>query len=156
MKKHVIGLSIISIVFGVLIAHAQKPGEKKKIVYKGTSYLFGGQYGNGRISKKAFDSLIGYGLVAKDTSGQLHPVSRFTFVYAERGAYEDSTGKLRIMADYYSVESDAGKLPEFWIKSLKERTKRGDTAFFSEIWAPYTDSAKAHFRAEPLRLIITD
>src|SRR6185312_4021812 len=92
---------------------------------------------SGKISKHVFDSLIGYGLIAKDSANKEHPVVQYTFTYAERGAYEDSTGRLKIMTDYQTIESDKGKLPEFWTKLLKERTKGGDTATFTEITAVY-------------------
>jgi hypothetical protein len=156
MKKYLIGLIMTGIVFCTLAFQVQKkPVEKKKIVHKGKTYLFNGM-GSGKISKKMFDSLINYNLIARDSQNREHPVIQFTFTYAERGAYEDTTGKLRIMTDYNSIESEQGKLPDFWTRNLKERSKAGDTAIFSEVLSTYQDSLRTRFYAEPLKLIITD
>lgn len=156
MKKYLIGLIMTGIIFSTLAFQMQKkPAEKKKIVHKGKTYLFNG-IGNGKISKKLLDSLLNYNLIARDTQNREHPVIQFTFTYAERGAYEDSTGKLRIMTDYYSIESEQGKLPDFWMRNFRERSKAGDTAIFSEVLSTYQDSLRTRFYAEPLKLIITD
>jgi hypothetical protein len=156
MKKYLIGLIMTGIIFGTLAFQVQKkPVEKKKIVHKGKTYLFNGM-GNGKISKKMFDSLLDYNLIARDTQNREHPVIQYTFTYAERGAYEDSTGKLRIMTDYYSMDSEKGKLPDYWARSIKERSKAGDTAMFFEVLSTYQDSLRTRFYAEPLKLIITD
>lgn len=156
MKKYLIGLIMTGVTFGTLAFQVQKkPVEQKKIVHKGKTYLFNG-IGNGKISKKLLDSLLNYNLIARDTQNREHPVIQFTFTYAERGAYEDSTGKLRIMTDYYSIESEKGKLPDFWMRNLRERSKAGDTAIFSEVLSTYQDSLRTRFYTEPLKLIITD
>lgn len=156
MKKYLIGLIMTGIVLGTLAFQVQKkPAEQKKIVHKGKTYLFNGMSG-GKISKKMFDSLLNYNLIARDTQNREHPVIQYTFTYAERGAYEDSTGRLRIMTDYYSIGSEKGKLPDFWMRNLKERSKAGDTAIFSEVLSTYQDSLRTRFYAEPLKLIITD
>lgn len=156
MKKYLIGLIMTGIIFGTLAFQVQKkPIEKKKVVHKGKTYLLNGT-GSGKISKKMFDSLISYNLIARDSQNREHPVIQFTFTYAERGAYEDTTGRLRIMTDYNSIESEQGKLPDFWMRNLKERSKAGDTAIFSEVLSTYQDSLRARFYAEPLKLIITD
>ncbi len=100
--------------------------------------------------------MIAYPLIAKDTQGVEHRVINFSFGYAERGLFEDSTGKLKIMTDYYATESEQGKLPEFWIKNIRERSKAGDTAYFDLIMANYTDTGKSYFYAEPIKLLITE
>lgn len=156
MKKYLIGLIITGAIFSTLAFQAQKkPVDQKKIVHKGKTYLFNG-IGNGKISKKMFDSLLDYNLIARDTQNREHPVIQYTFTFAERGVYEDSTGKLRIMTDYNSIESEKGKLPDFWIRNLKTRIKAGDTAMFSEVLSTYHDSLRTRFYAEPLKLVITD
>lgn len=159
MKRYLVGAVIVSIMACVVAVQAQNRGQqpaKKKVVFQGKTFLSGGQFGTGKISKKMFDSLLGYGLVAKDTQNVLRPVISFTFSYAERGVYEDSTGKPGIMTDYYSVESHNGRIPETWLKNLRERSKRGDTATFNEVLASYQDSTRKRFHTEPLKLIITD
>lgn len=157
MKKYITGLGVIGISLCMLIAQAQKPQQKqKKVTFKGKSYLYGGTISSGTISKKLFDSLIAYPLVAKDSSNTERPVMRFEFSYSERGVYEDSTGKLRIMTDHYNTESKEGKLPADWISSIRGRSKRGDTVVFFDILASFTDSLRTRFYSEPIKLIITD
>lgn len=133
----------------------KKPDGKKKIVHKGKTYLMNGT-GSGTISKRLFDSLINFNLMSRDTQNREHPVVQYTFTYAERGIFEDSTGKLKIMTDYYSVESDKGKLPEYWLRNIRERSKEGDTAMFFEVLSTYGDSLRTRFYTEPLKLIITE
>jgi hypothetical protein len=153
MKKYLTGLIVGIIVFSTLAFQA--PRGSKKVSYKGKAYLADGT-GSGKISKRAFDSLLNFSLIARDSQNKEHLVSQYVFTYAERAVYEDSTGKLQIMTDYYSIESDKGKLPEYWLRSLKERTKAGDTAIYSEIISNYSDTQRTKFYVPPLKLIITD
>ncbi|RYZ35757.1 MAG: hypothetical protein EOP49_33205 [Sphingobacteriales bacterium] len=155
MNKYLTGIIAGGIIFCALAFQApRRPGNPNKIVHKGKAFLANGQT-SGTISKRAFDSVLAYGLFAKDSANNEHPVVQYTFTYAERGAYEDSTGRLKIMTEYYSMDSDKGKLPDFWVKSIKDRTKGGDTATFVEIMSVYQDG-KTRFYAEPIKLILTD
>ncbi|MFT4062268.1 MAG: hypothetical protein QM642_07930 [Edaphocola sp.] len=129
---------------------------KKKVVFKGTTFLADGVHGNGTIGKTAFDSLLHFGLTSRDSANNLHLVASFTFGYAERGAYEDSTGTLRIMTDYYSVESEGGRLPPEWVAGILDRTKEGDTATFFDVVASYADTGGAKYHSKPLKLIIKE
>jgi len=158
MKKYLTGVGVVLIMAGVWAVQAQKPQERKKIVYKGKTYLQDAQYAhNSRISKKAFDSLLAYGLVVRDSLNREYQAARYTFTYAERGVFEDSTGKLRIMTDYYSTESFAGKLPPEWLQPIRDRSKAGDTAFFFEvIYYQPGDTTRKQYHSEPLKLILTD
>lgn len=159
MRKYVLPVLVVGVVFAFSMARAQqqKQPQKKKIVHKGKAFLADGKTGAGTtVSKAAFDSLIAYPLIARDTQGIDHKVLNFSFSYAERGLFEDSTGKLKIMTDYYATESEKGKLPEFWLKSIRERSKGGDTAYFDLIISNYTDTGKSYFYAEPIKLVITD
>ncbi|WP_118951836.1 hypothetical protein [Taibaiella helva] len=155
MKKYLAVLGIIGISMGVVASTAQKPqvGKKK---YKGKAFLAGGTIGSGKISKKLFDSLIAYPLAGLDTANKERAVASFMFSYAERGVYEDSTGKLRIMADYYATESTKGKLADDWVAQIRTRSKQGDTAFFFDIKGSYGDSLHTRFPVEPITLIITE
>ncbi len=157
MKKYLTGLTAGIIVFSTLALQAQngsQPGSKK-VVHKGKAYLSDGT-GNGKISKRKFDSLMSSTLIARDTQNKEHQVLQFTFTYAERAVYEDSTGREQIMTDYNSIGSDRGKLPDYWVRLLKKRSKAGDTAIFSEIISSYSDSQRTRFYVQPLKLIITD
>ncbi len=140
-----------------MVAQAQKPQpQKKKVTFKGKSYLYGGLIGSGKISKKMFDSLIAYPLVTKDTNGNPRQVIQFMFSYSERGLYEDSTGKPRIMTDHYFTESVNGKLPDDWIPNVRAYSKGGDTVLFYDIMSAYPDSLRTRFYTEPLKLVLTD
>ncbi len=156
MKKYIIGLSIAGISLCMLVAQAQKPQQKKKVAFKGKTYLYGGSVGNGKISEKIFDSLIAYPPVAKDTNNVERHVTQFTFSYAERGLYEDSTGTMRIMTEYYNTESVNGKLPEDWIANIRRRSKQGDTVIIYDVMARYADTGNVRFYSEPVKLILTD
>jgi|SRR5690606_6898083 len=141
------------------VSYAQQAEVKpKKPKPKGEAYLAGGQYGSGSIPLAQFDSLIGKPLIARDTLGRFCPVIKFDFTFAERGLYEDSTGRLTIMTDYYVTPSDSGALlPPFWIEQLKRRAKIGDTVYFDQILAEYPDSVNAqHFYTHPLKLVISE
>lgn len=158
MKKYALPVMLLGMVlaFSLVQGQQQKPQQKKKIVHKGKAFLADGKTATGTISKAAFDSLIALPLTARDTVGREHKVLNFSFSYVERGLYEDSTGKLKIMTDYYATESEKGVLPEFWLKNIRERSKAGDTAYFDEIISNYTDTGKVFFYAEPLKLVIID
>ncbi len=155
--KHYIKLLVLGavlIVFSNSFAQQNK-NAKKKVVYKGKSFLADGT-GSGNIPVEKFKSLLDKGLIARDTAEVNHPVHAFIFMYAERGVFEDSTGKLRIMSDNFSLPCDDGKLPDYWVKGIKEKSKAGDTVLYSNILSSYDDSGKKHFYAEPLKLILTE
>jgi hypothetical protein len=158
MRKYIIGLGIVGISFCMIIAQAQqvqKP-QKKKVTFKGKTYLHGGAIGNGKISKRLFDSLLAYPPVAKDTGNTDRAVTQFTFSYAERGLYEDSTGRQRIMTEYYNTESINGRLPQEWISSIRAKSKAGDTVIIYDVMARYADTGNARFYAEPIKLVLTE
>jgi len=134
-------------------ARQQQP-KQKKMVYKGKTVL-GDSYSGGTIPAARFESLMKQPLVSVDSADAAHPVLEFTFTYAERGAYEDSTGKLRIMTDYYTVNSENGVLPEYYINSLSGRIKYGDTVFYSEVISSFGDSTKK-YHSQPIKLILTE
>ena len=156
MRKYLLGTVFIGLVSFVFVTQAQQAKPAKKVVYKGTTFLNDGATTNGKISKANFDAMLDKNLVAKDSNSVSHPVNFFVFMYAERGLFEDSTGKLKIMTDNYSLQCDNGKLPADWIKNIRQRSKAGDTAYFNNIRASYDQAGKYHFYAEPLKLIITD
>ncbi len=165
MRKYVFPVIIIALAGAFSLAQAQqrkaqpslqKAEPPKKITHKGKAFLSDGKTSSGTINKRVFDSLIAYPLVAKDTLGREHQVIGYTFSYSERGLYEDSTGKLRIMADFYSTASENGKLPDFWLQNIRERSKGGDTAYFDQVISKYADTGKSFFYVQPLKLIITE
>jgi len=157
MKKYFGTLLLAVSLFALYSFQSRQTGDKKpaKIVFKGTTFLSGGTAGNGKISAAAFESMMKLPLVSKDSSGNLHKVVSFSCTYAERGAYEDSTGTLRIMTDYYSAESDNGKLPDYYVNGLKDRIKYGDTVYYFNVQAAVADTGKATYHSLPVKLILT-
>jgi hypothetical protein len=158
MKKYLGILLVSGLTLTLFSFQQQKPKEqpkKKKIVFKGKTFLAGGTYGNGTIPVEKFESLMKLPLVSIDTANVTHPVIEYTFTYAERGAYEDSTGKLRIMTDYFTANSDNGLLPQYYLNSLNGRIKYGDTVYYSEVISSYGDSA-SRYHSLPIKLILTE
>lgn len=90
-------------------------------------------YHNGEIRKALFDSLLKQGIAAKDSAGNIYKVSGFDFGYKERNLYEDSVGRLMIVADFYSEYCPGDTLTPALKESLYGRTKAGDTAYFENI-----------------------
>jgi hypothetical protein len=157
MKKYFGIITLAVSLLGVCSFQGKQTSNKKpaKIVFKGTTFLSGGNVGNGKISAKEFESLMKQPLVSKDSQGVLHPVVSYSFTYAERGAYEDSTGTLRIMTDYFTTESENGQLPAYYINSLKDRVKYGDTVYYFNVQAAAADTGNAKYHSLPMKLILT-
>lgn len=155
MKKYFAGMLALSIAFIAILGHAQNDKNKKN-VYKGKTLWSDGVTGTGKISKQLFDSMLDQRLVALDSAGNKHPVLFHLFMYAERGLFEDSMGKLRIMTDHYILQCDNGKLPQDWVTNLRQRSKAGDTVYYNNVISSYDDSGRYHFYSEPLKLIITE
>ena len=83
----------------------------------------------GTLPKRMFDSLAKQRIIASAGG----TIQGFTFTYAEHNLYEDSVGNPLPLTDYL-VEYCMGDTLTQGIKStLFDRSKPGDTAFFSEI-----------------------
>lgn len=156
MKKYLGILLLGGCTLTLLSFQQQKAKEKKPPVYRGKTFLAGGVYGNGKVPAKVFDSLMKLPLVSVDSANISHSVTEFTFTYAERGAYEDSTGTMKIMTDYFTANSDKGLLPDYYINSLKDRVKYGDTVYYSEIIGRFGDSAGTRYLSAPMKIILTE
>jgi hypothetical protein len=156
MKKYfsIALIGLISATWWMSQAQSQKgnPTKPPKTVFKGKTFLSGGTISSGKISKKMFDSLIALPLYSQDTAGNLNRVNEFTFTYAERGIFEDSTGKERIMTDYFNQYCEKGVLPEDWLRYVRERSKFGDSAIFQNI----ISNNGANYHSQPLRLLIVE
>lgn len=153
MKKR----SLLALIFAgmaVAMVFAQQSG--KKVVYSGSSFMGDHQTQSGTVSKEKFDALIALPLYAKDSNGVEYQVSDFSFTYAERALYQDSTGVPMVTTDYYSTTCPGGRLSEDWVKNIQERSKPGDTAFFDHITT--IDSAKGKprmFITTAIQLVIS-
>ena len=155
MKKY-LGILLLGGCIITLASFQQQKPKDKKPTYRGKTFLAGGVYGNGKVPAKVFDSLMKLPLVSVDSANISHPVTEFSFTYAERGAYEDSTGTLKIMTDYFSVSSEKGLLPDYYINSLKDRVKYGDTVYYNEVIGRFADSLGTKYMSAPIKIILTD
>ncbi len=155
MKKY-LGILLLGGCTLTLLSFQQEKPKVKRPVYKGKTFLAGGIYGNGTIPAKVFDSLMKQPLVSIDSNNISHPVTDFSFTYAERGAYEDSTGTLKIMTDYFTITSENGKLPDYYINSLKDRVKYGDTVFYNEVVGRFSDTGHTRYLSAPIKIILTE
>jgi hypothetical protein len=154
MKKYVF-LSFLFLLSARVSGQNKKAQDWKPVHYKGQSYLCGGQVSGGEISKARFDSLIAYPLIAKDSLNTEHTVFSFFLTYAERGLFEDSTGHPTIMTNYTGTNSENGKLPDYWLKSLRERSKAGDTVMISNIIYFSGPGKPVLMHSKPIKLILT-
>jgi len=148
-------LIILSLCIVVGNLFAQKKEGPKIVKHSGKTFMAGGTFSGGTLSPTVFDSLILLPMMSMDTLNQPHPVTYFFFTYIERNLYEDSTGRPEILADYIGFNSVEGKVPEIWIKSLKERVKEGDTVLISNVESFYNDKKLTKFYTEPIKIIIT-
>lgn len=155
LKHAFLWLTALALIGVTYAQQAEQSGTKPKP--KGNAFLSGGQYGTGNIPLATFDALIGKAPIAKDSLGRECAVHSFDLTFAERGIFEDSTGRLTIMTDYYTTKSEDGKLDSFWVKELQYRAKIGDTVYMDNIVATYPDTAALHyFYTYPLKLVITE
>ncbi len=103
----------------------------------------------GKLSRRAFDSLAHQPI--RLTEGGT--IQGFTFTYAEHNLYEDSVGNPLPLTDYL-VEYCSGDTLTPGIKStLFDRTKPGDTAFYSEIKVLLPSGQQA--TGKPMKFLIT-
>lgn len=84
---------------------------------------------SGRLPKRVFDSLVKQHLRLADGG----KIQGFTFTYAEHMLYEDSVGNPLRLVDYLVEYCPGDSLTPGINSSIFERTKAGDTAYFSKI-----------------------
>jgi len=154
MKNYVF-LMVVFFMSGNIVWAQNKKQDWKPITYKGKSYLSGGLISGGKVSKAVFDSLIAYPLIVRDSLNIEHTATAYYLTYAERGLFEDSTGHPMIMTDYTGVHSEKGHLPAYWLSSLQERTKAGDTVLIDNIIFLSGEAKPAFQNSEPIKLILT-
>lgn len=116
-------------------------------VYLGNTGLTGGA-----ISKGQFDAAAKQGLIlsGKEAGGV---IKSFTFMYAERGLFEDSVGNPLILTDYLTEICDGAQLSAGVQSSIYERTKPGDTAYFNDIRIRLSSGFSA--RGKVMKFVIT-
>lgn len=100
------------------------------------SILGNNGYTSGKVSWTIVDSLLQLKVAVKDPqSGKIYPAVGFSFYYAERGLYEDSTGKPKILTEYYTLNLEGDSIPRFLNRGYQSKAKRGDTIKFYNILA---------------------
>lgn len=104
-----------------------------KIIYRYKAFLGCKQSDSFTISKDDFQRLIANKLCAKDSAGNVYPVSSFEITYAERGLFQDSTGLPIIFTDYSFTVCKGDSIPSFWQADFRERGYKGDTIYFDRI-----------------------
>src|SRR5690606_21557174 len=92
------------------------------------------------ITAAAADSLLHQKLKAYDVKGKnILPIVGFELFYAERGLFEDSTGRPMIMTEYYHTQAAADTVPQYFLTSLKDLYKAGDTIKIQNIFSKKGD-----------------
>ena len=116
-------------------------------VYLGNTGLSGGE-----IRKGQFDSAAKRGLILGGTEAG-GAIRSFSFMYAERGLFEDSVGNPLVLTDYLTEICDGPQLSAGIQSSIYERTKPGDTAFFNDIRVKLPSGLFA--RGKVMKFVIT-
>ena len=92
------------------------------------------------VSVRQFDSIIGLPLHLRDSTGNIYEATAFEVIYSEWGLFEDSTGRERIMTEYYNMNVLGSKMPGYFQKQLTGMAKVGDTLTFQNVWAEKKDA----------------
>jgi len=139
---------------GMLWAQKQKAPVKDD--RKGQAYLSDKATATGNISVDNFHKLISEPVWVKDSAGNFYPVQTFTYTYAERGMFEDETGKEFISTDYLSSHCK-DKLDKGMANDMQYRAKAGDTAYIEQVMylLPNKEGKQAAVQAQGIKLILT-
>lgn len=98
------------------------------------------------------DSLLKEHLFIKDAkTNKLTPVLGFELLYAERGLFEDSTGRPIIITEYYQTQSASDTVAAYFLRSLNEMYKAGDTIKIQNIFGKVGDK---YFNAQNHVIVI--
>lgn len=139
---------------GVLWAQQQRAPLKE--ARHGQTYLSDKTTANGSISVANFKQLIKEPVWVKDSAGNFYTVQSFTYTYAERGLYEDETGREFISTDYLSSHCK-DRVDTGMAKDMHFRAKPGDTAFIEQVMyaLPAKDGKAAITQAKGIKLVLT-
>lgn len=114
-----------------------------------TAYLGHSTLSGGGIPKKVFDSLALQGITLSNADAS---VKGFSFSYAQRTLYEDSVGNPIILVDLLSEYCLGDSLSAAVRKTISERTKQGDTAYFDNIKIELPNGAEG--KAPSMKFVI--
>ncbi|RQO31721.1 hypothetical protein DBR32_07180 [Taibaiella sp. KBW10] len=150
-----ITLALILSTVAILWAQTAKPAKEVK---RGQAYLSDKTTSGGNITVAKFLELIANPIYVKDEDGQFYPTTTFAYTYAERGLFEDETGRAFISTDYISSNCN-DKLDKGMASDMRFRAKAGDTAFIDHVtfMAPATKDAKSMVptKCGGIKLILT-
>jgi hypothetical protein len=124
----IIGSLLGCMLFFAATARNENTDLKEKKAPKGVPVVLGSSATGGAVKKQVFDSLVHQHL--RSDSGE---VTGFSFFLVEYGIYEDSIGNLIRVRDVYSEYCFGDSLTTGLRRSITERVKRGDTAWFERI-----------------------
>ena len=154
-KKVLFGFPLLLLGLFVLLS-SQK--SQKPIVEQGHVVLSEGKFTDS-ISVEHFLINMGKPIMVVDDDNNKHPVTSFRFSYAERGMYEDESGKPFIDAEYLVGYYDGGKLDTPMVLEMFRRAKPGDTAYIEEVkylMPSKTKGVKSSvYKSKPLKLFLT-
>lgn len=153
MKNIILKISLLTLGFsmGAWMLWAQAKAD-----YKGSTYLSDKVTRSGNISVSQFLKLIQDTVWVKDKRDNsfLAPGS-FKISYAERGLYEDETGKPLIVTDYI-FSNCREKVDSGMLVDLKYRAKPGDTAYIEQVmFLNLNQRDKVSVPSEPIKLVLT-
>lgn len=138
-------LLIVVLVSIGLIAWAQNP--KKQAPIKPVEKLYNITFGAKGdtftyINKQHVDSIIRMPIQLIDKAGERYTATAFDVIYAEWGVYEDSTGRDKIMTEYYTLNVNGSQLPSFFADNISSLAKAGDTLTIYRVFAENANASK--------------
>lgn len=113
------------------VRHAPiKPVEKQyEIILGNTGDTFS------YIPAKQVDSFLRLPVHLKAKDGTLFSATAYEVLYSEWGLFEDTTGREKIMTEYYSMSVIGDTIPGFFRENLSALAKAGDTLTIYKVWA---------------------
>lgn len=153
MKISILKISFLTLVLslGAWMLWAQAKAD-----HKGVTYLSDKVTRSGNISVAEFLKLMQDTIWVKDKRDNsfLAPGS-FKISYAERGLYEDETGKPIIVTDHI-FSNCREKVDSGMLVDLKYRAKPGDTAYIEQVmFLNLKQKDKVSVLSEPIKLVLT-
>lgn len=90
------------------------------------------------IAAQTMKTLLDSALVARDSSGRLHPVVSFNFGYRTTDIFlNDTTGRPETSHLYTSFHFKGNRLDSLWRTEIGSQIKPGDELFFDRVVATY-------------------
>jgi hypothetical protein len=116
-----LGLGLVSMVALAQNATRKAPIKPVEKVYDISLGVPGVPYTH--IPAKQLDSFLRLPVYLQDSLGNAMKATAFEVLYSEWGLYDDSTGRERIMMEYYSMSVLDSVVPEYFRENLVSRAK---------------------------------